>query len=98
MSSPFAPVGADVSQLRYDQLGTVDPAAGDRPDAAAEAQAVHFNSPAGPRWSGGGYGLVNGKPYGNALQGELGALQSKYRLRPRVYARLRAATRKALGR
>lgn len=98
MTAPFAPLGGD-PPLRYDLLGPIGtPAGADTPDAGQELQGVVKNSPAGPRWGPGGYGVVGGVPYGNSLQSELGTLQRRYRMQPRVYARLRAATRKALGR
>lgn len=97
MTAPFTPPGP-APRLRYDQLGRIGPAGADGPDAAAELAGVVKNSPAGPRWAGNRYGVVGSAPYGNSLQDELGTLQKRYRMQPRVYARLRAATRKALGR
>ena len=75
---------------------------GDRPKQTAPAVidpgTVLFQQQAGPLNGPQGYGVVNGAPYGQNLQTELGALQDRYRLQPGVYARLRAATKAALGR
>ena len=75
---------------------------GDRPKQPVppviDPATVLFQQQAGPLNGPAGYGVVNGAPYGQNLQAELGALQDRYRLQPGVYARLRAATKKALGR
>lgn len=45
-----------------------------------------------------GRGVVNGRPYGQQLQTEIRELNRAYLFRPAAAAKLRAATKRALGR
>lgn len=93
MPNYFAPVG-DTAAPPF-SLGTVGPN-GNRPDAAGEfADIVQGGRP----WAGGeGYGVVGGAPLGDAYRTQIAALRRRYALQPTTFGKLRAATRRALGR
>lgn len=57
-----------------------------------------YGQQAGPLLSSSGRGIVNGVPYGESENDRVEALNAQYPFQPGVVARLRGATRKALGR
>lgn len=76
-------------------------ATADAPDVptASPTDGVITGAPAGvPLLSEEGRGVRNGVPYGEALQAEETALRKQYLFSPGPLGRLRAATRRALGR
>ena len=92
MPNYFAPVG-DAEHPLFG-VGEVGPNGGG-PDAQAEFVA---NVQGGQPWQPGGYGVINGAPLGDAYRTQLAELARRNALQPAAFAKLRAATRRALGR
>lgn len=57
-----------------------------------------YGTQAGPLLSAQGRGVRNGIPYGQSEQARVEALNAQYPFQPGVVARLRGASRSALGR
>lgn len=74
----------------------IDYESGDVPTADADGHV--YGTLAGPLLTSEGRGVRGGRPYGEQLHTEAEEMHAMYALRPAAYARLRAATRAALGR